>query len=98
MAQQEENRRTKRLMTTPVFEGFATEADVSMPEHGLRPQFARKNYDSKGFEKKAPVEEEKKKEEEQQSFFSKYWMYILIAFMVLPRLFEPPQEGGQGGG
>ena len=32
---------------------------------------------------------------QEQSFFSKYWMYILAALVILPRLFEaPPAEGG----
>ena len=43
--------------------------------------------------KEAPKEGEKKKEEE-PGFLGKYWMYILIAFMVLPRLFAPEEPEG----
>ena len=72
-------------MTTPEWESFKTSAGVSVPEHGTRPTFSTKNYDSKGHEKKEAVEEKKEKEAE-QSFIGKYWMWIMIAFMVLPRL------------
>ena len=89
-------------MTTPVFEGFKTQADVSVPEHGTRPSFGRKNYDSKGHERKEIVKEiEGQKKEEEQSFLGKYWLYIMMAFLILPRFFEAPQDGGepvQGGG
>ena len=85
-------------MTTPEWSGFMTDAVLDVPEHGVRPKFDRKNYDSKGFMKKEVVKDAdgKKPPEEEQSFFGKYWMYILIAFMVLPRLFGPEEEGGQG--
>jgi len=32
--------------------------------------------------------------EENQSFFGKYWLYIMIAMMVLPNLLSAPEEGG----
>lgn len=82
-------------MTTPEWDGFKTAAVVSVPEHGSRPEFSRRNYDSKGHEKKEPEVEQKEKEAD-QGFLSKYWMYILMAFIVLPRLFGE-SEGGQGG-
>lgn len=90
-------------MTTPSWEnGFQTKGEVSTPEHGTRPTFGRKNYDSKGHEKKEIVKEgEGGKKEEEQSFVGKYWLYILMAFLILPRFFEAPQDGGepgQGGG
>eukprot|EP00352_Strombidinopsis_acuminata_P009246 CAMPEP_0176376900 /NCGR_PEP_ID=MMETSP0126-20121128/28505_1 /TAXON_ID=141414 ORGANISM="Strombidinopsis acuminatum, Strain SPMC142" /NCGR_SAMPLE_ID=MMETSP0126 /ASSEMBLY_ACC=CAM_ASM_000229 /LENGTH=62 /DNA_ID=CAMNT_0017738509 /DNA_START=635 /DNA_END=823 /DNA_ORIENTATION=+ len=34
---------------------------------------------------------------EEKSFFSKYWTYILLALVILPRLFEVPEEPAQGG-
>ena len=88
----------RRLMTTPVFDGFATSCVVESAHEGSKPVFVtKKNYDSRGFEKKEPVKPGA--EPENQSFFSKYWMYILMAFFILPRLFEAPEgEGGSGGG
>ena len=82
-------------MTTPDFSGFKTEAIVSSPLEGTRPLFVQqKNYDSRGIEKVEPKTEAEQKQE--ASFFSKYWMYILAAMFILPRLFEaPPAEGGQ---
>jgi len=86
-------------MTTPVWDSFKTSAGVSVPEHGTRPVLSTKNYDSKGHEKKEAIEEKKEKEAE-QGFISKYWMWILIAFMVLPRLLGDggAPEGGAGAG
>ena len=92
MATKEKSAKARRLMTTPVFDGFLTSADVSAPEYGSRPSFGRKEYDSKGHEKKVVVKdsEGKKKEEEEQGFLSKYWLYIMMAFFILPRFFESP--------
>ena len=87
-------------MTTPVFDGFATQCIVESAHEGSKPVFvSKKNYDSRGFEKKEPVKPGAAPPEE-QSFFSKYWLYILLAFFILPRLLEAPEgEGGaQGGG
>jgi hypothetical protein len=40
---------------------------------------------------------EKQAAEENQSFFSKYWLYIVIAFLVLPNLLGAgPEEGAAG--
>ena len=41
---------------------------------------------------------EKQAAEENQSFFSKYWLYIMIAFLVLPNLLGGgPEEAAAGG-
>ena len=40
---------------------------------------------------------EKQAAEENQSFFSKYWLYIMIAFLVLPNLLGGGAEEGQPG-
>ena len=87
-------------MTTPVFENFATNVVVNSPREGSRPIFvSNKNFDARGYEKKeAPKPGQEPPQN--QSFFSKYWMYILAAFVILPRLFEAPEgaQGGAGGG
>lgn len=89
-------------MTTPDFEGFKTRAVISEPLQGPKPVSGAGNvkYDSKGREKKveAVVGKDGKKEEEvPQSFFSKYWLYILGAMFILPRLLGGEAEGSQGG-
>ena len=85
-------------MTTPVFDAFKTRAVVDAPQTGyfFKPDTAQQGikFDAKGREKKVEVPDAKK-EEEQQSFISKYWMWILGAFLILPRLLEAPAEGGQ---
>jgi len=99
LATKEESAKKRRLMTTATWEGFKTQADVSVPEHGSRPHFGRKNYDSKGHEKKEIVKEGEggAKKEEEQSFLGKYWLYIMMAFLILPRFFEAgSSEGGEG--
>ena len=84
-------------MTTPDFTGFKTNAIVNSPHEGTRPLFVLpKNYDARGNEKVEPKTEQEQAKQE-QSFFSKYWMYIMAAAVILPRLFEAPAEGGQGG-
>jgi len=40
---------------------------------------------------------EKQAAEENQSFFSKYWLYIMIAVLVLPNLLGAGPEEGQAG-
>ena len=85
-------------MTTPVFDAFKTKAVVDAPltGHFFKPDTQQQNvkFDAKGREKKITTPEEKKKEEE-PSFISKYWMWILGAFLILPRLLEAPADGGQ---
>lgn len=96
LATKEKYAKTRRLMTTPEWDSFLTKADVGVPDHGDRPKMAQaKSYDSKGHVKKEAPKEGAKKPEEEQSFFTKYWMYILVAFMILPRLFGPedPEAG-----
>ncbi len=40
---------------------------------------------------------EKQAAEENQSFFSKYWLYILLAIFILPKIIgEGPEEGAAG--
>ena len=100
MATKEISAKARRLMTTPVFDGFLTQTDVSTPSFGSKPNFGRKEYDSRGHEKKVVVKDSeggKKKEEEEQSFLSKYWLYIMMAMFILPRFFEAPQDGGEPG-
>ena len=85
-------------MTTPEWEGFKTRVHVSEPQQGPKPvSQAGVKFDSKGREKKVETKEDKdKKKEEEQGFFSKYWLYILGAMFILPRLLGPP-EGAEGG-
>mmetsp|Transcript_33749 Transcript_33749/g.39695 ORF Transcript_33749/g.39695 Transcript_33749/m.39695 type:complete len:96 (-) Transcript_33749:56-343(-) len=83
-------------MTTPDFEGFKTRVQINEPQQGPKPvSQAGVKFDSKGREKKVEVKDDKKKEEE-QSFFSKYWLYILGAMFILPRLLGPAEEGAAG--
>ena len=100
LATKEKYAKTRRLMTTPEWGSFMTQADLSAPVFYSQPSFGRKNYDSKGHEKKETVKDaegKEKKPEEEASFFSKYWLYILMAFLILPRLFEQaPAESGDG--
>ena len=97
MTQWERSAKKRRLMTTPDWTGFKTDANVDSPLEGTRPFFATtKNYDSRGMEKKEETKEGQPVAE--PSFFSKYWMYILAALFVLPRLFEAPAEGAAAGG
>ena len=91
--QWEKSAKKRRLMTTPDFTGFKTAATVNSPYEGSRPFFvSTKNYDARGQEK-VEVKQDGKPQTE-PSFFSKYWMYILAALFVLPRLFESPAAGG----
>mgnify|MGYP007042616238 CR=1 FL=1 len=97
MTQWERSAKKRRLMTTPDWTGFKTAANVNSPLEGTRPFFATtKNYDSRGQEKKEEVKDGKPTAE--PSFFSKYWMYILAALFVLPRLFEAPAGDAPAGG
>ena len=95
LASKEKSAKKRRLMTTPDFSGFKTSAIVDSPKAGSRPIFENptKKYTSTGMERKDVAAEEAQKSE--PSFLGKYWMYILLAFLVLPRLFgeESPQQG-----
>lgn len=65
---------------------------------GAKPIFTKYKYDSIGRElKEKSPEMEKQAAEENQSFFSKYWLYIMIAFLVLPNLMGGGAEEGQPG-
>ena len=58
LSQFERSAKKRRLMTTPDFKGFKTEAIVSSPLEGTRPLFVQqKNYDSRGIEKVEPKTE-----------------------------------------
>ena len=87
-------------MTTPDWEGFKTRVNVNEPLQGPKPvSQAGVKFDSKGREKKVETKDTKDgaKKEEEQGFFSKYWLYILGAMFILPRLLGPMEEGGAGG-
>jgi hypothetical protein len=66
---------------------------------GTRPIFNKYKYDSLGKEikERAPLKEGEEPQEE-QSFLRKYWLYILLAFMILPNLLGGAEEGGAQGG
>ena len=89
----------RRLMTTADFTEFKTTVLVDSPKAGSRPIFDNpmKSYTSTGLEKKQPEVEAAQKQE--STFLGKYWMYILMAFLVLPRLLpdDAPSQGGGGG-
>ena len=88
MSQFERSAKKRRLMTTPDFTAYKTAAIVSSPLEGSIPIFVSpKNYDARGMEKVEPTKEGEAPQQE-ASFFSKYWMYIMAALFVLPRLFE----------
>lgn len=93
LASLEKNPKKKRLLTTKQFETFSTKTQIAPLFEGTRPIFTKGKYDSKGTE----LHEKKESEpEEEQSFFRKYWLYILLAFLVLPNLLggAAPEEGG----
>ena len=58
LATKEASAKRRRLMTTPEWEAFKTNAEVGVPGEAGRPSFGRKNYDSRGFQKKDPEKEE----------------------------------------
>ena len=60
---------------------------------GARPIFTKYKYDSLGRELKEK-QPGQPAAEENQSFFGKYWLYIMIAMMVLPNLLGGAQEEG----
>lgn len=85
LASVEKNPRKRRLLTTKYFDHFTTKAILQPLVEGARPIFTKYKYDSLGRElkEKAPGQPVA---EENQSFFGKYWLYIMIAMMVLPNL------------
>lgn len=98
LASLEKNPKKKRLLTTKQFDTFDTKASLVPLVEGTRPIFTKYKYDSQGKELKerAPTNPDGSPPAEEQSFFSKYWLYILIAFLVLPNLLGGQEEGGQG--
>ena len=101
MASRERSAKKKRLMLTPDFSEWKTTAIIkhrfweqqNLP--GTVPVFhdVLRKYNSLGGEK---IDIKKKEEQAQAepSFFSKYWMYIMAAMFILPRLLggeEPPR-------
>ena len=85
LASLEKSAKKRRLMTTKQYETFETKASVQGLTEGPRPIFMKFKYDSTGREMKSQ-EQEKQQAEENQSFFGKYWMYILIGFLLLNSL------------
>eukprot|EP00347_Sterkiella_histriomuscorum_P010603 403375639 len=98
LASIEKHPRKKRLLTTKQYEEFDTKSKLAGVIEGTRPIFNRYKYDSMGKELKerAPVKEGEEPQEE-QSFLRKYWLYILLAFMVLPNLLGGSQEEAPAG-
>jgi hypothetical protein len=101
LASREKNAKRRRLMLTPDFSAFKTKIVIRADNKDLAKPFfydGLKQYNAMGGERQdvkkgapgspSPVE---------QSFFSKYWMYIIGAMFILPRLLgeEPPAPAGQ---
>ena len=88
-------------MLTPDFSEWQTNVTVRSLNKDMSSPFfydGLKHYNSLGGEKiikKAPGEQGAQPPQE-QSFFQKYWLYIMMAFVILPRLLgdEPPQGEG----
>ena len=103
LASVEKNPRKRRLLTTKYFEHFTTKAILQQPlVEGARPIFTKYKYDSIGRELKEK-QPGQPAAEENQSFFSKYWMYIMIAMVLLPNLIGGGDDvqaaaAGAGGG
>ena len=107
LATLEKNPRKKRLLTTRQYEEFSSKAKIIPYLEGNRPLFTKADYDSQGKEVRVQKlgQEGAGEPEEEQSFLRKYWLYILLAFLILPNILgvEDNQEGGgsqggQGGG
>ena len=84
-------------MTTKQYETFETKGVLQSLVEGPRPIFMKYKYDSTGREMKSQ-EQEKQATEDNQSFFGKYWLYILIGFIVINSLGGGAQEGGAPAG
>lgn len=72
-------------MTTKQYEIFETNTQLAPLVEGTRPIFNKYKYDSLGKEMKEQLPKSEQPEEE-QSFLRKYWLYILMAMMILPNL------------
>jgi hypothetical protein len=96
IASRERNAKRKRLMLTPDFSSWKTKVVVkSNQKDQVKPHYYEglKNYNAMGGER----QDVKKKPDGtplaagaappvEPSFFSKYWMYIMGAMFILPRL------------
>jgi len=96
LASVEKNPRKRRLLTTKYFEHFTTKALLQPLVEGARPIFTKYKYDSLGRELKEK-QPGQPAAEENQSFFGKYWLYIMIAMMVLPNLLGGGAEEAAAG-
>jgi hypothetical protein len=107
IASRERNAKRKRLMLTPDFSSWKTKVVVrANNKDQVKPQYYEglKNYNAMGGER---LEVKKKADgtpvagtapPQEQTFFSKYWMYIMGAMFILPRLLgedaQPAQRPG----
>jgi hypothetical protein len=95
LAGKEKRAKQKRLMLTPDFTEWKTNARVQGIEimEGSTPRLAAttRNYNSLGGEKVDKKASDAKVEQE-QSFFSKYWMYIVAALFILPRILGTEEQ------
>ena len=104
LASLEKNPKRKRLLTTKQFDMFDTKAQIAPLFEGTRPIFTKVKYDALGRELKEKAAGAEGVPEEEPGFFRKYWLYILLAFLILPNLLsvdpgaaEGAAGGGQGG-
>lgn len=97
LATLEKHPKKRRLMSTRQYEIFDTKSNLSPIVEGTRPIFNKYKYDSLGKEMKEKLPKGEQPEEE-QSFLRKYWLYILLAAMILPNLLGSADEGAQGQG
>lgn len=112
LASRERSAKRKRLMLTPDFDSWKTKVIVrSNSKDQVKPYFYEglKNYNAMGGER---VEAKKRADGSpaagvgpngqpptEQTFFGKYWMYIIGAMFILPRLLgDDPQPGQRPGG
>lgn len=83
-------------MTTKQFDTFDSKTLLQPLAEGPHPILTKYKYDSLGRELKEKSPEQMQAEaNEPQSFFGKYWLYIVIAFLVLPNLLGGAPEEGQ---
>lgn len=73
------------MLSTKQFEVLETSAILQPMLEGTRPIFTKYKYDTLGREMKEKVPKGEEPEQE-QSFIRKYWMYMLIAFVLFNSL------------